>query len=618
MIVSPPTSSLERKDLLQQVIHDYKNETIQNDYITIDMEKTSAIDQVKDHYEKYASDECSDEEDPYSTSQFDNFLTSSQLDKISLSNIYEFSQTNDGLEPQASETIFQSLTNSIVNATYSLGKMIGAPINFAYTAYLEFKKFLWPPNWVTEKYKCSTINILEKLKELQSLSEENLNTELGKIVKLMMPVIELIEAKSFQKAHSNFLYGLRKALASDIYRDEFNKYQQGRPASDYDPLVLSLLELCRIRFEDGMFYEVLDTLMNDIGVKGSEKLSESDFKTIDNVDSSMKISSFEVNLKKLLGHINVNFDPHLQGNIPYVFDTLNFGTKNVRLMRIGTPTIEGYTQKALINEEFRGYLQHCATNHKIHLYITLQNDKIKYTNVFKGDVGGDETGRNQAIKEPQIEFPLNYFTVVLAHDSNFYKQVDAQGKPLANQNAHEFLTQFTKELLGDNTGFYFPKVWKNDPVFGNNVYSLLKFVLEVFFDNINELTRQEKQDFIQIFYSNLSLFLISYSKADNVNITCKDGIDRAGMLNSLLLKLVMMIEGRVDDEVSQRIHKVLTHSAAFWTKSQAIISKATGDRSNGRRERLLSADSKLNKKRHEIREKIVVKSIQEYLSGAVS
>lgn len=579
----------------------YSAESDEEDYTTLNTEKmfienNLAFSPTQTGWEEInvSSDEDNedniDEEDPLTAGQMEKFLTDSGLNKDALHNILTRSQSSD-----ESKGVLESITSGLVNVTWGLGKLI-------FNACEELTKYFWPPRWVLEKYECGVKNILPKLQELQSSIKINPQSTLATCCQ---PMVAALQEKDFPLAHSTFLIELRRILSSEAYKEEFQKFMQGQ--NNYDPLLLTIMELCRIRFEDGNFYNVFDDLMAEIGIEGTDKLCAQDFDIIDNVDPAKKLSFFEVNLKKFLGHINVNFDPHLQGNIPYIYDKLKMDEKTVNLMRMGTPTIEGCTGPAQIIEEFRGYLQDCVVKHKIHLYISLQNDKAKMAGT------GDETGRNTAIKDLQNEFPNNFFVVVLAHDSNFYKQAGIHNK---TQKTDDFFDVFKSELFGKDTGFYFPQAWKDDlkPL----VDKLLKFVLYISFDGKEELTRQEKQDFIQIFYAYLALLLIDYSKADNANITCKDAIDRAGMLNALLEKLIMTIEGHVDTPESQRKHKVMTHAAAFWTKSQAIIKRGGKDPSYGRRERLLSADAHMNRTKESFKALVPGNTIKEFLSAAAA
>lgn len=451
------------------------------------------------------------------------------------------------------------------------------------------------PEWVAKKYELAVSQVLDHIKKNEKLipivEENKWTSDLGKLVG---PLFTQLKDLSARDAHTLFLGTLRTALSSKSYQGELAKKNN---QEKYDPLVDVVLSLCKGCFEEAYLYSYCEELIKKILSKraASGVLSDADFVEIEAVDQKEKLSVFEVNAKKLQGHLNINFDPHLQGNIPFVLGIVNIANKAVKLLRMGTPTIEGGVwSTAEINPEFKGYVNVLKLENKKHLYISLQNDKKK------GSFTGDESGRNGAIKGLAKEFPENFFAVVLAQDSNFYKQVDSQGKDLGDENANDFKADFFKQLVGINTGFYFPDTWKQDPQFKLGLKKLLEDVQEAVYPGKEALTRQEKQDFIEIYYAYLALFLMNYSEADNVNITCKDAIDRAGKLNSLVLQLIMTIQGRAGDKDYQRKHQVLTHAPAFLVKAQAII--------GSRRNRLMSAFGKMTEP--EVRERIKKENIQ--------
>ncbi|HEV8053096.1 MAG TPA: hypothetical protein VGP47_11430 [Parachlamydiaceae bacterium] len=500
------------------------------------------------------------------------------------------------------------LTNVALAAIYSPIGLIKTVVDIA------ADKFLSDPKWIKNKYTLGVPtkfpSFIKKYAEHSDRSTINLNSPLGQLVQ---PVLATAFEADARISHASFLTSLRTALSSEIYKLELEKCQNNDLT--YDPLLNVVLELCRMLYEEGHFYDFLNALMTHIGITGNEKLNENDFSIIENLTNEEKLSTYEVASNKAKGQVNEfglwSFDPHLQGNIPFVLGKVKIAEKDVTLMRFGT-----ITKGSEIVEEFMGYLTNLDMNKKNHLYISLQNNKPK------SRVAGDESVRNEAIKNVQSKFK-NFFAVILAQDSPFYKQVGfyKQGKDQVgedrtkdqvgedrtkDQKSSAFKQDFYNQMMGEdtngeNTGFYFPDSWIKDPDFTHNIKNLQNLVLKTFYNDAKVLTRQDKQDFIEIFYAYLSIFLINYSKADNVNITCKDAIDRAGKLNSLVLKLVMTIQGNVDEESNQRFHKVMTHAPAFWTKTQAIINHDK-DTSNGRRARLLTADAKLNEKKDQIME----------------
>lgn len=445
-------------------------------------------------------------------------------------------------------------------------------------------------DWVIGKFDHSVSNLFKKFRENEALSDFITQNEKNDELAILVNKIFESENNKINPArnnHTNFITNLRAVLDSPLFKDALaNTKLDINPNSDeHNQLVKVVLEICRIRFEEGHFFEFFNKTMNEtFGLKEEEsyKLHENDFTILENLHYDHQMFKPEVISGCLAGHFNINFDPHLNGNIPYLFGTLRVNGRDIKLLRTGSPTMEGFVEKAKIIPEFKVYLESLLIQGKNHLYISLQNDKSKWMGT------GDETARNRVIKELQKEYK-NFFAVVLAQDSRFYKQadfeVDKDGNEIPQQST-QFLNKFYDEMFGYNTGFYFPQAWKDDPAFKKNIRILLRFVHTVIFNDSNKyqtkpLSRQERLDFIEIFYAYLSVFLMHYSNADNANISCKDAIDRAGKLNSLLLQLLLIIEGNAMEPKYQRVHQVLTHMGAMWVKGKAIL--------HSRRDRLLSA-----------------------------
>jgi hypothetical protein len=523
-------------------------------------------------------------------------------------------------QPQAESSVsstiwssFGSLLNVAYNVAFNTAVTAGAAVNAGlYIAWNKAIEMLYPdPIWVKEKFAKSVSNIFTKLradeesfkciKKLDDVNSfEGKDRELAKLVKNIFESekLENLTLDNARNNHVNFIINLRAVLDSALFKE----------ASKNHELVKVILEICRIRFEEGDFFSFFNKTMDEFGLKkgGPAILSDEDFNIIENTlktNNDMGMRRLLVNLGCLQGHFNVYFDPHLNENIPYLLATLNFGDKKQRkLLRTGSPTKQ-FIGTAVLNPEFKGYLTWLKNNGKKHLYISLQNDKGKWIGQ------GDETGRNQAIKDAEYEFKGTFYAVVLAQDSRFYKQENAKGEPLGTQQADQFIKEFYNEMLVKaNTGFYFPNGWKTEPNFQKSIDLLLHQVHEVFFNKKEDLTLQEKKDFIEIFYAYLSAFLIYWSNADNVNISCKDAMDRAGKSNSLLMQLLLIIGKRVADlskkpveqytdmdrqkRKCQRIHQVLSHMGALWVKGQAIL--------DSRRTRLMSAFALMCNKMTEI------------------
>lgn len=483
-------------------------------------------------------------------------------------------------EKNLSTVIPNTQSDSLASYIASLGAQAASSAAASCSALLFA---LFPdPKWVKDKFNLSVKNIFSTLRQNIDFADLNLNHAQDDLTTSIKQIFKAENAPEIDPRtnHSDFITNLRAVLDSPIFKTALanTKLENNPNPPEHNRLVEIVLEICRIRFEEGYFYDFFNDTLNEIGLNKAEevKLKHDDFKKLDNLKPEHQMSQPDVILGKAQGHFNINFDPHIKGNIPYVIATLNVDGKEIKLIRTGTPTIEGYLNDAEIISEFKGYLESLLKQGKNHLYISLQNDQPKMPGT------GDESGRNRAIKKLQKEYK-NFFVVILSQDSRFYKQQDGDGKPLGPQQSDEFLLKFQEEMFGNQTGFYFPQAWKDDPKFTKNINELLKFVHKVIFNEgdqyqSKELSREERLDFIEIFYAYLSVYLMQYSKADNVNGSCKDAIDRGGKLNSLILQLFLIIANKANDKSYQRVHQVFTHMAAMWTKGRAIL--------HGRRDRL--------------------------------
>lgn len=505
--------------------------------------------------------------------------------------ITEFSENPNGgiytLLPESLQTVPWEKVTSFISENSNIAG------TFFAGAHLLSNSTSADPEWVKNKFDLAVSNIFNVL------SEKNISLDFAEDSDLACLVKKIIEDNKKENDprsnHAIFISNLRNALNSPAFKEAFvnKKLNNNQNSPVQNQLVDLLIEMCRIRFEEGYFYDFFTQTMDELGLSKDKGgiLTNEDFKILDHLKPEHQMSSIGVMIGKAQGHLNIGFDPNSKDNIPYVIGTLNVAGREIKLIRVGSPTIEGYVERAKIIPEFKGYLEFLLSQDKNYLYISLQNDQPKYPG------NGDETGRNRAIKDLQSEFN-NFFAVVLAQDSRFYKQLDKQKKPLGPQQSDEFLKNFYDEMMGEGTGFYFPEAWKNDPVFQQNINELLSFVHRVIFNENDyksiELSRAQRLDFIEIFYTYLSLYLMHYCKADCANGSCKDAIDRGGKLNSLILQLLLTMGGKAKEPSYQRIHQVYTHMPAMWTKGRAILP--------GRRDRLITAFDRMSDKMSRIEE----------------
>ena len=376
----------------------------------------------------------------------------------------------------------------------------------------------------------------------------------------------------YRSKYYEILVQLREVLMSQAYSEALTSAQIGGTT---DPILSGLLALCESRYNNVHLYNFCECLVDAViaqgeGDKGVTRLSHKDFDVIDHACySSMGAVRLAVNKGKFQGFVNVNFDPAMQQNIPFVLADLPLTPLEdhggepmvVRLLRFGTPTIEGYVQRACVAPEFANFLVALQFQKKKHLYISLQSDIPQMV--------GDESERNRVIKELQLKHG-NFFSIVLDQDSPFYKQ---KGE-FVTLTREEFKEEIRKRIYSDDHGYYFPAGWKEDYSFIRHIERLQEMAFAIAFEegeDYHECSKSERCAYMEVLHSLLVLFCIRYSGVNSVNVSCKDSIDRAMKTVSIILQMFMVAQGNADNPEYQKIHKVFNHAPAFMVKKQAMI-----------------------------------------------
>lgn len=232
------------------------------------------------------------------------------------------------------------------------------------------------------------------------------------------------------------------------------------------------------------------------------------------------------------------FDPLIQQNIPtQLYGLYGKEERRIENLRFATPVHQEFINKAVINEEFKGFLRDYKKEKKTHLLINLQ-DRTSWV----------EHARCAALEElqhnPDLQEAISVAT--LAIDTDFYHQL----APYHQINhANSFIKQFKEHLKGEGSGFNFP-----DSIDKGKLYEFIDKAAEaihrIFFSSKNVLLREHRLDFIEIFYLFLQLKLIDMIQPDSFSLTCKDGIDIGMPYNVelfILLKLLNSPEWSEND-----------------------------------------------------------------------
>lgn len=376
--------------------------------------------------------------------------------------------------------------------------------------------------------------------------------------------------------HVLWIESMRVAITQPAYSEQLQLKKEG---SDYDPGLDILLRCCEASYSDVHMYPFFAELVEIVIRAGETELqatsstfeqpdvSEAEFLSINAIPKEMGANRLGVDIRKLRGTLNIGFDPRLQSNLPSVSYDVSIatakGTKPVRCLRMGSPTQENtLSPEAEIIPTFRSFLQSRQAQAKKHLYISLQRNW--YTAI------SNEKARTDAISSLQQEFSDSFFLAILDQDSSFYRQSQEHSE---TSSATAFKENFVFQMTSpDENGFYFPPAWLGEARFTALLQSSVEFIHQAVFGGTPNLTVQERLDFIELAYAVIELNLVQYSDADTFNLTCKDGIDRAGKSNALLFRMLLILGGQDQNPLQRRRAKVLTHAPAFTVKKQAIVS----------------------------------------------
>lgn len=380
-------------------------------------------------------------------------------------------------------------------------------------------------------------------------------------------LIQNAAEKSSLSYFQDFHLFLRKAMNSDEYLN-FIAYPPAK--GDKFPLcLLSLVHtLCEALFyrPGGVKQEVIGLLHRTMrkGEMSLPKKGTTDWEhlLIDDEHYRACLSQFPNGpLFKVLDAIREEdkelsgFDPFLQGNLPQHLCQLVLFGRAVDFIRAACPTRQLLIHKAGIVEEFRGFLRAYLSEKKKHLFFNLQ-DRISW----------QEHARSSSIEELQnsAEFSETLVVVTLSKNSEFYYQ---NGDYISLSSYEEFIEQFKNQLNRPETsGFFFPQ---------NLIKSLFpwfdeafQFLHQTFFKSSSNLTRQEREDFIEIFYLLLIMKIIELTKPSSISFSCKDGVDVGAAQMGAFYGFYSIFKEAVSENLD--FLRYLFYASALFIRERAI------------------------------------------------
>ncbi len=362
--------------------------------------------------------------------------------------------------------------------------------------------------------------------------------------------------------YRQFLTSLRQTVSTSDYTTMMTMWKED--PNNYPARLKLVHEIAKARFLGNEMYDYCQQLVTScMSPKPGEVLHElpweEQFQRIDQMPPELGASRLAVTIAKLSGYLNIGFDPHRSTNVPYANYRFLFEEKERLGLRFGTPTRQVIGAPSL-NAEFVAFLDALLASGKKHLYINLQDRNPRYI--------GDESRRSKTLEALAEIYPNTFYIVTFAQDSDFYNQAkEFEGL----EEAGAFKTEFLAQMLDKpDSGFHFSTNLgvhaKMDPLI-----NVLEEVHARVFDSRDTLSVRERQDFIEIAYTLLTLQLLKLSDADTFNMSCKDAIDRGGKSMALLLRVLGIISGKDQEPEFAEEQMVSTHSPALIVKKQPII-----------------------------------------------
>jgi hypothetical protein len=270
-------------------------------------------------------------------------------------------------------------------------------------------------------------------------------------------------------------------------------------------------------------------------------------------------------------------------NLKFILANSSIKESQTHFIRMSTPTIKS-NKDTQINPEFIAYINYLYLQNNTHIYFNFQDNRslnIKSASTIMDylKVTGinAEQYRSRAIENlsEQETFSSNLFVSTLGKDSHFYERTAEYNAK--QESKIEFISTYIEMIfLNRNCGYYLcSNILKNQSehrAYFNKIFSQL---YDILFEHNDYIKDREKQMFIELSY----FFIIEYfSRQHNyVNLTCKDGIDRAGASHAVvyvMMLLVQILNSDIEqDEFKDKIEHIpmILFSDALCVKKREIV-----------------------------------------------
>jgi hypothetical protein len=399
------------------------------------------------------------------------------------------------------------------------------------------------------------------------------------LIALMMAVHPVHDAYGGFKNCWNYFHDFQVFLRRALQSTEYQKLMaySTNPSSKQMNYATHLIHfICLAIYTQLNGYQTLSGKIHELIHKATENLS-SDHKEAFKDENQLwvKLAGNYAAVSKLLkihasGPLNKiltmleegechEFDPVLQENLPSQLFSLYFQGNRVQFARWPAPAYQEFIHKAVVNDEFKAFLQGCAHEHIINKVLLFN---------FQDRTIWKEQARSKILEDlPNHEsFTRHIEVVTLDKDTEFYHQLGPYAK---NNHADVFIKQLKAQIESEENGYAFPlSVRKELQKF---IPETIEAVHRIFFSNKNILMRENRLDFIEIFYLFLQLKIIEYLKPDIVGFSCKDGLDTTCAAGAELFTLLKFLNQEHLSENDQDHLDLMLYGPCLITRERAMM-----------------------------------------------
>lgn len=276
---------------------------------------------------------------------------------------------------------------------------------------------------------------------------------------------------------------------------------------------------------------------------------------IDGASDDLKILPSHRIAASVRDHFDCNFDPAEMGNPHQIFRGWDFFQGTLKVIAMGSPTIQGLywpftVNTAKVDPLFKGYLTELQKRGEKHLYCSFQ------------DARGSESARN----DPLMKFgdhSEQLIAMTCSKNSPFYEGHDHA------EDREDFKKQVHEQFYGldcSQSGCYIPPkldLEEKSP-------RLIHLLADLLFSE--KSTLNERKALIDFYYALMISSSAYEGKVSYMNFTCKDAIDRGMEALAEFCLLWFSVKGEeMDAPHMQKIFREILFSRAYWVRKRSML-----------------------------------------------